>query len=394
MFHEALDRAALASGVAAFEQHDNALAGLLGPPLDLQQFNLQRRLALFVGAVADLGIVGIFPALEGADGRLAILGAAGAEERCLVAHRIVVGVVLRRRLPHVRDRGKDGLFRLGASHGRIRLLHIRTGSRETVWHIRARAATGISPTAPWTRRRRRTKYSVMESMPPVLARQRPPRREPSAINAPAVVVWLIGVTVLTHLFLTFAPRSLSGPAAVYLAFNPADLSFFADHPLIVGSRWFGYALMHDGGLHLIVNCGFLLAFGTPIARQVPVPSFLALYALGAAGGALAVALVHREQELYLMGASGAVSALVGALSRMVLLRRGREMIPYPFSNRRAGTTFILVFVGINLVIGYLPGPGGASVSGESHLGGFITGFLLSMLLPWKARGRRGMPVND
>jgi len=42
MLHEAFDRAALAGGVAALEQHDNALASLLDPVLRLQQFDLQR----------------------------------------------------------------------------------------------------------------------------------------------------------------------------------------------------------------------------------------------------------------------------------------------------------------------------------------------------------------
>lgn len=222
----------------------------------------------------------------------------------------------------------------------------------------------------------------------------PPARQPPAINAPRVVLWTMAVTALMHLFIEFAPKGLSGPVMVYLVFNPADLIHFAQYPVIVGSRWVGHALVHGGWMHLLVNCGFLLAFGTPIARQVPTGTFLALYALGAAGGALTFTVFYAGQELYLVGASGAVSALVGALSRMVFLRRGNESIPHPFNNRKAGTIFICVFIGINLVIGFLPGPGGASVSGESHLGGFVTGFILSMLLPWHARGRRGVPAND
>ncbi len=48
MLHESLDGAALAGGVAAFEEHDDALPGLLGPVLHLQQFDLQVLLELFV----------------------------------------------------------------------------------------------------------------------------------------------------------------------------------------------------------------------------------------------------------------------------------------------------------------------------------------------------------
>ena len=133
----------------------------------------------------------------------------------------------------------------------------------------------------------------------------------------------------------------------------------------------------------MVNCAFLLAFGTPIARQIPAYSFLLLYALGAVGGAAAVTLIYPDHNIYLIGASGGVSALVGALSRMVFLRRRGEFVPPPFNNRRAGTIFILVFFGVNLLFEFLPGPGGASVSGEAHIGGFIAGVILSLILPWR-----------
>ena len=41
VFHEALDRAALAGGVAPFEQDHDALPGILHPGLQLEQFDLQ-----------------------------------------------------------------------------------------------------------------------------------------------------------------------------------------------------------------------------------------------------------------------------------------------------------------------------------------------------------------
>jgi hypothetical protein len=49
VLHEPLDRAALAGRVAAFEQHDEFLAGLLDPFLHLQQFDLKLCLLLFIG---------------------------------------------------------------------------------------------------------------------------------------------------------------------------------------------------------------------------------------------------------------------------------------------------------------------------------------------------------
>ncbi len=216
---------------------------------------------------------------------------------------------------------------------------------------------------------------------------------PPALNAPGVVLWIIGLTIAAHLFLLVAPQDWVESMLVFCVFNPADLVYFSQEPIIITARWVGHALVHAGWLHLLVNCAFLLAFGTPIARQIPTYSFVALYLLGTAGGAWMVTLIYSEQTLYLVGASGGVSALVGALSRMVLLRRGNEIVPHPFSNRRAGMIFIGIFFATNLLFLILPGPGGTTVSGEAHIGGFIAGFLLSLLLPWRARGK-GHPAND
>ena len=49
VLHETLDGTALARRIAAFEQDDDALAGFLGPGLQLEQLNLQQVLLLLVG---------------------------------------------------------------------------------------------------------------------------------------------------------------------------------------------------------------------------------------------------------------------------------------------------------------------------------------------------------
>jgi hypothetical protein len=54
VLHEALDRAALAGGVAALEQDHHLLAGLLDPGLQLEQLDLQAVLLLFVGFLRDI----------------------------------------------------------------------------------------------------------------------------------------------------------------------------------------------------------------------------------------------------------------------------------------------------------------------------------------------------
>lgn len=212
-------------------------------------------------------------------------------------------------------------------------------------------------------------------------------------NAPPVVIALIAVLVGVHALVHLLPSSWTAPAQVYLYFNPSHLAAFETYPFLISARWVGHAFMHHDWMHLLVNCGFLLAFGTPVARQVPVSTFLILFAAGAAAGAGLTTMVFGEVNFNLIGASGAVSALLGALARMMVLRRRGEILPRPFDSARNGLIFIAVIIGINLLIGFIPGPDGTRISGESHIGGFLAGFVLSLILPWR-KHCKGAPAND
>ena len=59
MFHKAFDGTALACGVAAFKQADDALAGIFDPALHFQQFDLQLLFFFFVCGAAHTLFVGV-----------------------------------------------------------------------------------------------------------------------------------------------------------------------------------------------------------------------------------------------------------------------------------------------------------------------------------------------
>lgn len=219
----------------------------------------------------------------------------------------------------------------------------------------------------------------------------PPGKAPPVFNVPKVVLVLAGMMIGAHILFEVMPASWTNAVMTYLIFNPGHLHYFDYSPIVIGARWFGHTMVHFGWTHLLVNAAFLIAFGTPIARQIPAYSFVLLFFLGAAGGMIAVTLVYGNQEIGVFGASAAVSAMVGALARMVYIRRGAELVPPPFNDTKNGTIFVGVFFAINIAMFFLPGPGGATVSGEAHIGGFVAGFLLSLILPWARRALPGRP---
>lgn len=226
----------------------------------------------------------------------------------------------------------------------------------------------------------------------------PPPRQP-ILNAPRVVTWLVGVTIAAHALRVLAtsgwlpPQDMVARGFFLLAFIPARYTAPASYEPELAAMLISpvsHALLHGGWLHLFVNMGFLLAFGSAVARRMGVAPFLGLYALAAAVGAFTFAAGSPYEITPLVGASGAVFGLLGAILRIALLPpRGGRPAPFPFNQRRTALAFAGAYAVINLFMGLAPRLFGAegAIAWEAHLGGFAAGFLLMPVLD--GRGRAG-----
>ena len=88
----------------------------------------------------------------------------------------------------------------------------------------------------------------------------------------------------------------------------------------------------------------------------------------------------------MVGASGAVSALVGAFA--LSFSRPRPLVSNIRLNRAINIVWILVaWVGLQWMASYLMGMQGVMVATGAHVGGFIAGVVLQKpLLLWRYRG--------
>lgn len=222
-----------------------------------------------------------------------------------------------------------------------------------------------------------------EASPPAAPEFRP--REP-IFNLPPGTLWLalamIAVFVLETLLEGPAwSRLLNTFAFVSTTFWPPAASL----PTAQGVMTLvSHAFLHADLVHLALNLGFLLAFGSFVERHLGLVRYLALFALTAAAGALAEYAFARE-PLALIGASGAVYGMTGAAMRFMFAGGGAE-------RRRGALIFIGVFMGLNLLFG-ATGLGdllaGASVGWKAHAGGFVAGALLSFLFAHSRLTGRG-----
>jgi membrane associated rhomboid family serine protease len=223
-------------------------------------------------------------------------------------------------------------------------------------------------------------------------------KHPPMFNAPGVVVGLLGVLVAIHAGFALLEWLGQDERVTWwgwaLAFVPAR--YYGVVEGIPGGKvsaiasFVTHTLLHHDLAHLFVNGGFLLAFGAMVARRIGALRFLALYLLSAIAGALLYLLINGNSDAVVLGASGAISGLLGAAFRFFF--RSLEARHFGVSAEDASfvprmtltemvteprvRTVIIVWLIVNFVVALvMPIAGGGGIAWEAHLGGFLFGLL-------------------
>jgi len=215
-----------------------------------------------------------------------------------------------------------------------------------------------------------------------------PRSEP-VFNLPKVVL----VMVLLMLAIQVALASLLPQAAVleiYLQTAFIPQRYAVDISGQAGPYFWSpitYSLLHGGYSHLALNAFWLAAFGAVVARRIGWVRFLVFWLLSAWASAALFLVFHWGDQSIMVGASGVVSALMGAASRFAFGDGGRFRRDQAHLNRRLSVAqslsnrtvlgFLVVWFGINLLaaIGFSFGIADSAIAWEAHVGGFLFGFL-------------------
>jgi membrane associated rhomboid family serine protease len=145
--------------------------------------------------------------------------------------------------------------------------------------------------------------------------------------------------------------------------------------------------------HLLGNGLFLLIFGVPAERTVGPWRLLGLFLFGGALANLAASLLMGAPERIIVGASGGISALIGAY--LVLFPRARLDIVVPLGLwlefiRAPAALLIGLWALLQLVFTFV-GPAFGAVAWWAHLAGFVVGAIMALAfkpaLGRQARGR-------
>ena len=162
--------------------------------------------------------------------------------------------------------------------------------------------------------------------------------------------------------------------------------------------------LHGSWMHLLGNMWFLWLFGDNVEDSMTRPRFVAFYLLCGLGAALAQVVANPSSGVPMVGASGAISGVMGAY--LVLYPRVRvfALLPLGFfitSVALPAWMMLLYWIGLQVLSGVASiGATGGGVAFWAHVGGFVAGVVLVKLFvrpdhvqahrsrPWRPRNVR------
>jgi membrane associated rhomboid family serine protease len=126
-------------------------------------------------------------------------------------------------------------------------------------------------------------------------------------NRPFVVFVLIGLNLLAFVFTYF----ISDPAQIISAYGFVPGRFFAN-PFGDAITVLTSMFLHGSIMHFVGNMWFLWVFGDNIEDRLGRLRFVLFYLLGGVAAALAQGVLNWGSDTPMIGASGAISAVLGA----------------------------------------------------------------------------------
>lgn len=222
-----------------------------------------------------------------------------------------------------------------------------------------------------------------------------PLRDDNPSTSPPVITWLIILTcVLVFLYMYVLPAPQLGRIIASFGAVPAAVT---GHTAEGGLRAYATLVtsmfLHGGWWHLIGNMLYLWIFGDNVEDLMGHGRFLIFYLITGIAATVTHIVLNAASTVPLVGASGAISGVLGAY--LVLFPRARiiSVIPLFYFFRIVAVPaivflpfwFLIQFYSGLLSIG-VEGPG---VAFWAHVGGFAAGVVLVRVFARRRRERAG-----
>ena len=208
-------------------------------------------------------------------------------------------------------------------------------------------------------------------------------------TVPFVNYALIVSCVLVFLWQVSLGRHME--ASVFAYGLIPDALFDGTHPipeLAVVPAWltvFTSMFLHGSWMHLIGNMLYLWIFADNVEDRFGHGRFVIFYLLCGVAAAMAQALPDPESPIPMVGASGAISGVLGAYLLMYPRAHVLVLIPLGVFSQVTRLPALLV-LGLWFALQLLSemlAPEGAGVAFRAHIGGFVAGLVLMPVFRWR-----------
>jgi membrane associated rhomboid family serine protease len=168
---------------------------------------------------------------------------------------------------------------------------------------------------------------------------------------------------------------ISGMQVVRDSFgNTGEVQHFPT-PLPVYFNFLSSMFMHGSIMHIFGNMLFLWIFGDNLENLLGHVRFAAFYIICGLAAAIAQIVMDSDSIIPMLGASGAISGVLGGYVLLFPQRQVRAII-FNFLTTVPAFVAIGIWIVYQIVLGYLSDPGAGGVAYAAHIGGFIAGVAL------------------
>jgi len=133
--------------------------------------------------------------------------------------------------------------------------------------------------------------------------------------------------------------------------------------------------MHGDIMHIFGNMLFLWVFGDNLENMLGHFRFAAFYIVCGFAAAVAQILMDTSSVIPMLGASGAISGVLGGYLLLFPTRRVRALI-FSFLTEVPAYIALGIWIAYQIIVGYLTPPGTGGVAYAAHIGGFFAGLIL------------------
>lgn len=152
-------------------------------------------------------------------------------------------------------------------------------------------------------------------------------------------------------------------------------------PLPVYFNFLSSMFMHGSIMHIGGNMLFLWIFGDNLENLLGHIRYLVFYLLCGFAAAAAQILMGPDSVIPMLGASGAISGVLGGYILLFPQRRVRAIL-FNFLTTVPAFVAIGIWIGYQLLLGFLTPSDSGGVAYAAHIGGFIAGIALIKVIAW------------